>query len=212
MKNKQAQLEALHDIRNLMQQSSRFLSLSGLSGVMAGTAALLGVSAAYWRFALWDMNAPFYQLATAPDGSRNLEFQRFMAIDLLLVLLLAIAGATWMSWRKARLSQQKIWNTSLRQMLWSMTIPMATGAGFGCVLWQDGLYAYLAPVSLLFYGLALVQASKHSLFELRQLGLAVTALGLAASIWPAAGLLLWGIGFGLLHLLYGLGVYFKYER
>jgi hypothetical protein len=89
---------------------------------------------------------------------------------------------------------------------------MATGACFGWVLWQDGLYAYLAPVSLLFYGLALVQASKHSLAELRQLGLAITALGLVASVWPAAGFLLWTIGFGLLHLLYGLGVYFKYER
>ncbi len=43
------QLEALSDIRSMMEQSSRFISLSGLSGIFAGITALVGAGLAYLR-------------------------------------------------------------------------------------------------------------------------------------------------------------------
>lgn len=47
--SKEEQLQQLSEIRLLMERSSRFISLSGLSGVGAGVSALIGSAIAYWR-------------------------------------------------------------------------------------------------------------------------------------------------------------------
>ena len=44
---KEEQLQNLAEIRSLMERSSRFISLSGLSGVGAGVCALVGSAAAH---------------------------------------------------------------------------------------------------------------------------------------------------------------------
>ena len=41
-------LKDISEIKNLMNKSSRFISLSGLSGVLAGIYALIGAAVAYY--------------------------------------------------------------------------------------------------------------------------------------------------------------------
>jgi general stress protein CsbA len=70
----------------------------------------------------------------------------------------------------------------------------------------------IAPATLVFYGLALVNASKYTIRDVRYLGLCEVALGLVASFMVGYGLVFWAIGFGVLHIFYGLAMYYKYER
>jgi hypothetical protein len=65
---------------------------------------------------------------------------------------------------------------------------------------------------LIFYGLALLNASKYTLKEIRYLGMSEICLGLIASAWVQFGIVFWGIGFGMLHIIYGTFMYFKYEK
>ena len=65
---------------------------------------------------------------------------------------------------------------------------------------------------LIFYGLALINSSKYTFFEIRYLGIAEIVLGLIASVFVSSGLILWAAGFGLLHIIYGIIMYYKYER
>jgi hypothetical protein len=44
------------------------------------------------------------------------------------------------------------------------------------------------------------------------LGICEIGLGLIASIYMGYGLLFWAVGFGVLHIIYGIVMYMKYER
>jgi len=70
----------------------------------------------------------------------------------------------------------------------------------------------IAPVMLVFYGLALINASKYTLNDIRYLGYAETVIGLIACFFVDYGLLAWTIGFGALHIIYGLMMFYKYEK
>ena len=83
---------------------------------------------------------------------------------------------------------------------------------FCLALLRWDLPALVAPSTLVFYGLALVNGSKHTLRDVEFLGLTEIALGLAGLFYLGNGLELWTTGFGLLHIVYGAWMYFKYER
>jgi len=68
----------------------------------------------------------------------------------------------------------------------------------------------VAPLTLIFYGLALVNASKYTLSEIRSFGIAEIVLGLIAMAFIGYGLLFWAIGFGLLHIIYGIIMHVRY--
>ena len=68
------------------------------------------------------------------------------------------------------------------------------------------------PGLLVFYGLALLNASKYTLDEIRWLGLTQIGLGLLAMLHPGWGLIYFALGFGLGHIGYGLLMYNRYER
>ena len=61
---------------------------------------------------------------------------------------------------------------------------------------------------LIFYGMALVNASKYTLGNVRYLGLAEIVLGLLCAALPGYGFWFWVIGFGVLHIVYGSLIYF----
>jgi hypothetical protein len=75
-----------------------------------------------------------------------------------------------------------------------------------------GELGYLIPVTLIFYGLSLVNASKYSFDEIRTLGVLQTVLGLIAAWLPDYVLLLWATGFGILHIGYGLLIHTKHQN
>lgn len=205
--------EELAHIRGLMDRSTRFLSLSGLSGVIAGVLGLAGAAVARWYM---DQQAVVRTEPMTYDAGTLADAYWTHVITLggiaLTVLVLAVAGALWFTLRRSKRMGQSLWDASARRMAINLALPLAAGGIFCLALIWHGLPGLVAPATLLFYGLALLHASKYTLDEIRWLGLSEVVLGLAASFWVGAGLLFWALGFGVLHIFYGSLMYLRHER
>ena len=208
METDQKYIKDLTEIRSMMERSTKFLSLSGLSGIMAGIYALLGAYIAY-RFFYVKEEADIY--STIENGGVTVEVTELIILAVV-ILVLAVGTAIFLSWKKSRKDGAKLWNSSARRLLINMAIPLVTGGIFILILLSKGLFAFLAPATLLFYGLALVNASKFTFEEIKSLGIVQIILGLAAFYFIGYGLLFWAIGFGLMHIVYGIVMHLKYEK
>lgn len=214
MNDPKASLEALNEIKTLMERSSRFISLSGLAGVLIGIFSLLGAAAAYWRvnMAPWAVRDADTQFGTGKIVHVDADVAIFLAIDAVMVIILSLLVAVHFTKRKAKRNKQPLWGTGSKLMLVNLSIPLITGGLFCLMLFYHGLIGLIAPSSLIFYGLALMNAGRFSLKEVSYLGLSEVILGLIAFAWLGFGLLFWAIGFGLLHIIYGILMHFRYDR
>jgi len=199
-------LETLTEIKQLMERSSRFISLSGLSGVFAGVYALAGAYAAYSYLNLEGLGYFsgenfFLRSRTSP----------FLIIDALVVLILTIGTGIFLTTRKAKKDGNSILDNTARKLLINLSIPLITGGLFCIALIYHGALLYIPPTTLVFYGLALVHASSYTRNDIRSLGLTEIALGLISLIIIGYGLFFWALGFGVLHIIYGTYMYYKYE-
>lgn len=207
----------LAHIRGLMERSTRFLSLSGLSGVFAGVVALAGALIARERYEDLLLTTGGIGLRSEGAGLDHYLYGSSMGAvwDLVLlaalVLVLALAGAAWFTWRRAKRVGQGLWDPSARRLAWNLAIPLVAGGLFCLAMLWHGNIALVAPATLVFYGLALLNASKYTLDEVRWLGLSEVVLGLLATAWVGAGLLFWALGFGVLHILYGGLMWYRHE-
>lgn len=214
MEAEKEQLEALKDIRQLMQKSSRFISLSGLAGVFSGIYALLGAAAAHWRVNLepWAQREQLGGFGLGSIISANADTVGFLILDGLIVLVLSIATSLFFTRQKAKRTGQPMWGAYSRQLLLNIAVPLVTGAAFCSFLFYYGLIGLIAPATLIFYGLALVSSGKFTLEEVSYLGMAEILLGLLSMFKLGFGLVFWGIGFGVLHIVYGILMYIRYDR
>ena len=206
------QLDAIKDMRNMMERSSRFLSFSGLAGVIIGITALAGVAAFCIAFNSSPVESKYYHAIINAEGIINKNALNFLMKDALIVFFISVGVETWMAIRKSKQLQVQIWDTMSKRMLINILIPFVTGALFCLILLMKNQITLLAPVSLMFYGLALVNVSKYTVDEIRSLGIIEIILGLVSAMWVDLGLLNWAIGFGLLHILYGLFMYSKEKK
>lgn len=207
------QLEALQEIRSLMERSSRFISLSGLSGIGAGGFALLGAALAYIYLGMRPFDGErVYYIAAETAEKWGMNYIAFFILDAAFVMAGAVASGILFTTRKARAKGQKIWDPLTKRLVINLVIPLATGGVFCLALFYHGLNGLIAPATLVFYGLALVNASKYTLIDIRYLGFGEIILGIIGLFYIGYGLELWAIGFGLFHILYGAMMYFKYER
>lgn len=195
-------LNDLKEIKEMMSKSSQFISLSGLSGVLAGIYALVG--AIYVNYLL-KQHIGYYI---------TLESKTFKLILLtaLIVLVLSLFTAYTFTHKKAKKAGENMWNTSSKRLLTNFLIPLITGGVFSLLLLKNGVFGLIAPVTLIFYGLACVNASKYTLRDVRYLGITEIILGLLAVEYSGKGLLFWTLGFGICHIVYGGMMWFKYER
>lgn len=207
-------LDTLKDIRALMERSSRFISLSGLAGVFSGLFALVGAAAAYWRVNLapWAVRDQDTRFGTGNIVHIDPDVAWFLALDALIVLFASVLVAYYFTKRKADRTKQALWGTGSRMMLFNLSVPLITGGLFCLLLFYHGLIGLIAPATLIFYGLALMNAGRFSLQEISYLGLSEILLGLIAFLWLGYGLLFWAVGFGLLHIVYGILMYIRHER
>ncbi|MDW7693314.1 hypothetical protein R9C00_01045 [Flammeovirgaceae bacterium SG7u.111] len=199
-------LNDLTEIRSLMERSSRFLSLSGLSGVFAGFFALGGAAVAYML--LYRGRVPFL------DGIflSSTEIISYLLLDAVVVLLLAVSTGIYFTVKNTRKRGEKIWHSSMKMWLFHLLLPLVAGGLFCLELFYWGVGGLVPGATLIFYGLALVNAGKFTHGEIRQLGVLEIGLGILSSFFVGYGLLFWSVGFGLLHILYGIIMYQKYER
>lgn len=213
MEDHKAHLEQLSEIRSLMDRSSRFLSLSGLSGVFAGIFALIGAGVAYFYLAVDGGQRHYYEyLIDGSTGEYAMDFVTFFFLDACSVLLLSLIAGVIFTARRAKKKGQTIWDPVALRMLANLAIPLVAGGIFCFILLFHGAVGLIAPCTLIFYGLALLNASKYTLNDIRWLGISEIILGLASAWFIGYGLIFWAIGFGVLHIIYGSVMYFKYER
>ncbi len=211
MTQEQDHLKTLTEIRTLMEQSSRFLSLSGLSGIFAGIFALLGALVAYFYMDIGILNDRYYDLAVI-DARLNVNFILFFLFDAMVVLGLALAVGFYFTYRNARKKGMLVWTPATKKFMIHVLIPLVTGGIFCALLVYNHVIYLVAPVTLIFYGLALINGSKFTHTDIRYLGLSEIILGLIGCIWVGYGLLFWAAGFGLLHIVYGMVMYYRHER
>lgn len=203
--------EDLQAIREIMERSSKFLSLSGLSGVFAGVCALIGAAVA-WFVILNPGQIQYDEYLCSVGASPINKVSLSLGIDALLILVIATLGAVYFSFRKARKAGLSFWTNSTRRLLGHLLIPLVSGGIFALILVFRNHIELVAPVMLIFYGLSLVNAGKFTFGEIHYLGLTEIMLGILAGIFIYHGLLFWAVGFGLMHIVYGIVMYYRYER
>lgn len=201
----QKYIEDLKDIKEMMNKSSKFISLSGLSGISAGIIALIG---AYFA---WNN---IYSKTGYQDFNRTLlsfdQLSQLLTIGFI-TLILAVGFGIFFTRLKAKKLKQKAWDSQTKRLLINLLIPLISGGIFCLIILSKGYVGLIAPLTLLFYGLGLINASKYTLTEVRSLGLLEIILGLCATFFIGYGLIFWCIGFGILHIIYGIIMEIKYK-
>jgi hypothetical protein len=207
MKKNETYQKDIESIRQLMERSVKFLSLSGLSGIMAGVYALTGAAAAY--AIVQYPNTPFeYRYQSVKE---NTIILKLLSIAMVVLILSLITGYRLAS-AKAKKLGVKIWDATSKRLSLNLTIPLLTGGLFILILLANGHYGVAAPACLVFYGLALINASQNLFDEVRYLGYSEIILGLISAIFPGYGLFFWAFGFGVLHIIYGAVMFKRYDQ
>ena len=194
-------IDDISQIKKMMSRSSRFISLSGLSGILAGVYAIVGATIAYFFF----LPKSEYLI---------LDSWNFNACIILLlgVAILSVGTAFFLTNRKAKKNNEKIWDNTTKQLLINFLVPLVTGGIYILIKLNSQHYGLTAALMLIFYGLALVNSSKYTLSNVKYLGYAEIVLGLFCAAIPGYGFWFWFIGFGFLHIIYGSLIYFKEEK
>lgn len=206
-------LETIRDIRRMMERSSRFISLSGLSGVGAGVCALAGAWMAHpYVYGVKDyIIHPEVAIVQASTGDYSILFNTWLFWIALGTFVCAFLSAFLFTWVKSKKEGIPIWGSSSKRVLISVGVPMVVGGIFLFRLVQYGTFGLVAPACLIFYGLGLINASKYTLNEIRYLGYTQIMLGLISMWFVGYGLYFWAAGFGVMHILYGAWMWMKYD-
>jgi len=202
-------LEDLQHIKKMMERSSRFISLSGLSGIAAGICALGGAWFASQKINCWVKGDCQLSLLITSNGVELINDLFWIAT---ITFLAAFVSAFIFTYIRSKKNGTPMWGTTTVRLFWNMVIPITAGGIFLIRMMQLGEFQLVAPGCLIFYGLALVNASKYTLGEIRYLGYGQIVLGLFNLWWIGYGLQFWAMGFGILHIVYGAMMWWKYER
>ena len=196
----------LASIRNMMERSAKFISLSGLSGILAGVYALCGATAAYF-LVHYPISPLRYRIYSINESDALLNLVLIAAT----VLVASLATGLFLSSQKAKKHGLKFWSSSSHRLFLNLAIPLVTGGVFILIMLYNGHFGIAAPACLIFYGLALIQGSTNTVDEIRYLGFCEIILGLISAFFSGYGLIFWALGFGVLHIVYGAIMYKKYD-
>ncbi|WP_299337015.1 hypothetical protein [uncultured Psychroserpens sp.] len=201
-------LKDISEIKTMMNKSSRFLSISGLSGILAGIYALIG---AYFGY-----NIIYANNIVTIDGYRTLIITEDGLTNIFIVamtvVVMSIVTGIILSYLKAKKQSESMWDSTSKRLIINFMIPLVTGGTFIMLLLEKDAYPFIAPLTMIFYGLACVNASKYTLGYIRYLGLTMIVIGLISTYFLGYGLFFWALGFGVCHIFYGTIMHFKYDR
>jgi hypothetical protein len=208
-------LDTLEDIKQMMHKSSRFVSLSGWSGVSAGICALIGAWVAKTKIQnhfLEDRSIYGHYGERNGLGSGRYVLSEQLLLVAILTFIAALVLAFVFTYMRSKKSGIPVWGYTARRVMINVSIPMIVGGILIFRMLDFGFYGLIAPACLLFYGLGLINASKYTLTEIRYLGFSQIILGII-NLWMIGyGLYFWAIGFGVLHIIYGIVMWNRYER
>ncbi len=203
MKTEQKHFQDIAEIRSIMERSTKFFSLSGLAGVSAGVIALVGAAIVFTQYGF---NPDSLTYAVGAETGRSVILIAFG------VLFLAMGSAAFLSHRKASKSNEVLWSSPARRLLANVAIPLFSGGLFALIMHFYGYSGFLIPITLIFYGHALVSAGSYTYNDLKVLGVLFIVLGLLSVVFIQYSLIIWCLGFGLSHIIYGVFMHIKYER
>jgi len=195
-------LKDISEIKDMMNKSSRFFSLSGLSGILAGIYAILGAVIAYYLVSISGMD---YLIL---DG----QTFNYILLDLAIVAILSILTGIALSIKKAKSNNESLWNSTSKRLLSAFLVPLVTGGIFIIIKIHNNHYGLTGSLMLIFYGLALVNASKYTIGNVKYLGYIEIVLGLICAAIPTYGFWFWVLGFGVMHIIYGSLIYIKHDK
>jgi hypothetical protein len=204
-------LEDLKEIRKMMETSSKFLSLSGLSGISAGIIALIGSAYAAYLIEIFNKKmGHYYAIGNLNEALDQLKFKLIFVA--LIILILAIGFGFLFTYLSAKKKGHHLFSPTSFKLAWSMGLPLAFGGAFTLIMYYHGIYYFIGSATLLVYGMSLLNASKYVHVEIKYLAILQMILGLLAALFIGYSLYFWAFGFGVLHIIYGAIMYFKYER
>ena len=209
--NKIDPIEDLAEIRKMMEGSSKFISLSGLSGVFAGLTALCGSAAAYLLVKKF-MKLRDHYVFSGQFEEKGKELESNLIMIALAVLVVAIGFGILFTFLKAKKQNLKLVSAVSFRLVRSLMVPLFFGGIFVIGLYYQKAYVLIAPATLIFYGMALLNASKYVQVELKYLALCQMALGVLSVFFLGKGMLFWALGFGVMHIVYGGLMWWKYDR
>lgn len=202
MKTNKQELETLQDIRKIMERSSRFISLSGWSGVSAGICALIGA---------------FFAHRVITSGEYTQEYLMYSQVRTLFLIAIltfisAFVSAFFFTYIRSKRNNIPIWSTASKRLMWNAGVPMVAGGMLILKMIELGMGGLIAPACLIIYGITLFSASKQTLNEIKYLGYTEILLGFVSLWLTGYGLIFWTIGFGVMHIIYGVYMWIKHER
>lgn len=218
--NKKNPVEDLQEIRKMMESSSKFLSLSGLSGVFAGVTALVGTWLAWTAISHFEKTYMLNYMAGAARDAEN-DLVMVLALTAAGILGVALGGGFLFTWLKARRQGMRLSTPVSFRLLRSLMVPLLFGGCFVLIEAKHGYYELIMPSTLIFYGMALLNASKYVHVDIKYLAVSEMILALI-SFWMLdfsepmqeninRMFFFWAFGFGVLHILYGAIMYFRYD-
>lgn len=181
-------MENLKFIRQTMERATAYTGVSGIGQVIVGLTALIAswaaaqqTEASHWIF-IWVSEA---------------------VVSLVISSLMMV--------KKSRHLQLPLWSETARRYLLGFTPPMLAGALLTTVLYQHSLFEMIPGVWLLLYGTAIIAGGTYSVQVVPVMGFSFMLLGVFALLGPT----LWGnalmaLGFGGLHMLFGLWIARRY--
>ena len=201
-------LRDIAEIRSIMERSTKFISLSGFSGIGAGTVALVGA---------WMAGSLLRTDGIAITSSvTSADLQPATRLGLLLLGLAILVCALGVAWFFSRRVMQRhaepVHGPVMRHLVLSLAVPVLVGAIMTLLLFFHAPLWTIVPSMLLFYGLGIFGAGSFTFGEIRTLGMIEILLGLLAALLPEHGLVLWATGFGGVHILYGVLLFRKYRQ
>jgi len=210
MEDSQKHISDISEIRSMMERASKFISLSGISGVSAGIVALIGASVAFWYLNVF---MPAHNEASIMEQSDKLIGTiSFLFADAFATFLMAFAFAIIFTTRNSKKKNIPIWDFNSKRILIHLLVPLFAAFLFIIALVYYRYYLLIIPSSLIFYGLSLINAGHFTFRDIKILGYLELFLGLVSLLLVHWALYFWAFGFGFLHIIYGAMMYFKYEQ
>jgi hypothetical protein len=171
----------LRFIRATMENATAFTGISGKGYALAGLTAI----AAAWIAA--QQTLPLLWLAVW-----------------LLEATLACSVTLLLSADKARRQGKSLWSGSGRKLLFAFLPTMAVGAVVTLAFYLQGNTVLLPGLWLILYGAGVMTAGAHSIRPVPLMGFLFIMLGSAQLLVPATTNLTLALGFGGLHLAFGI--------
>ncbi len=203
-------IKDLSEIRSMMEKASRFISLSGLSGIFAGLYAIAGAAVAYWYTHYFIIKSDKSFIFSSLDLYD--EIPVFLALLAAIVFILSVGSAAYFTTKNSKKKSLPLWDRTTKKLIINLFIPLLSAGTFILILIFRGYYDLIVSTSLIFYGLALLNGGHFTYKDIRYLGYMELILGFIALLFIEYDIIIWSIGFGFLHIIYGIVMYYKYEK